>query len=493
MTKKIIGIIMIFLLVFSIAGCNAHAGGVKDDDDYNVISWDDISSSSYDDIEYIEDVFYDFCVYDANILSIESVEAVQIEYKDITTYFDEEKIYEKLGLKLKPAELFKKVAIGTGVVAVCLALNIMTAGGSSTVCCIIAGAANGAITGAANGAIIGGIVGAIANFISSDGDWYAAGTGAIEGATNGYMWGAIFGAVSGAMNSSYCFTGDTLVYTKEGRRPISDVSVGDYVYAVNIETNKQELSVVDEVYVNKTKDLVEICTDNQKLKCTPNHTILTNRGWKYAYELSSDDRFVSYDKVFVPIRSVKTICLEKEIDVYNLNVRGSHTYCVTEGDFVVHNTCINKEYAGETYKYDNLKQRYLDTGDKKYLEMYNSLLEKYPNGVPFSELDALGNTYPDFKEYVLWEYKFPAVNKANLQNGTCLTGDSSASSRDFKMFRQKMLENGYSKSEISEIMSKYTIHHAPDCQTLQLVPRDLHQAVRHTGGASLIRQLISSL
>ncbi|MFR3730496.1 HNH endonuclease [Lacrimispora sp.] len=34
----------------------------------------------------------------------------------------------------------------------------------------------------------------------------------------------------------------------------------------------------------------------------------------------------------------------------------------------------------------------------------------------------------------------------------------------------------------------FTWHHVEDGKTMMLVPTDLHSAVRHTGGASLIRK-----
>ena len=89
-------------MIFSLTGCDLFKAKIdnnNDDDDW-ITTWDNIITSSYDDIEYMEDVFYDFCLFDSNILSIESVEVVNIEYKDIETYFDKDKIYTKLGLNL---------------------------------------------------------------------------------------------------------------------------------------------------------------------------------------------------------------------------------------------------------------------------------------------------------------------------------------------------------------------------------------------------------
>jgi len=39
----------------------------------------------------------------------------------------------------------------------------------------------------------------------------------------------------------------------------------------------------------------------------------------------------------------------------------------------------------------------------------------------------------------------------------------------------------------------YTWHHNEDMQTMQLIPTDLHQAIRHSGGVSLIKELLTSL
>ena len=39
----------------------------------------------------------------------------------------------------------------------------------------------------------------------------------------------------------------------------------------------------------------------------------------------------------------------------------------------------------------------------------------------------------------------------------------------------------------------YTWHHDESMRRLLLIPQDLHRAVRHTGGASLIKALLSSL
>ena len=51
-----------------------------------------------------------------------------------------------------------------------------------------------------------------------------------------------------------CFTGDTLVATKEGQKPIEEIEVGDEVWSYNVETGEAKLNKKIKVYVHKTGD-----------------------------------------------------------------------------------------------------------------------------------------------------------------------------------------------------------------------------------------------
>lgn len=48
-----------------------------------------------------------------------------------------------------------------------------------------------------------------------------------------------------------CFTGDTLVSTREGQKPIEEVEVGDEVWSYNVETGEAKLNKVGKVYVHQ--------------------------------------------------------------------------------------------------------------------------------------------------------------------------------------------------------------------------------------------------
>lgn len=139
---------------------------------------------------------------------------------------------------------------------------------------------------------------------------------------------------------------------------------------------------------------------------------------------------------------------------------------------------------------------YLDGGQAR-MQHYEQLQQQYPD-IIFSELNAYGMTYPNLRKYELLSFRFPPVSKEtyNANNpaaSQCLIGDSETGSPDFAKFKQKMRETGYTDSQIKELLNTYTIHHDEDGVTLRLVPRELHEAVRHNGGAEVIRRQIAEL
>lgn len=107
----------------------------------------------------------------------------------------------------------------------------------------------------------------------------------------------------------------------------------------------------------------------------------------------------------------------------------------------------NHKYAGKVYHIDDAK--------------YPKLAKKYPNGVKFSD-----EGYPDFTPYAKASTKVDG-----------LTGNHSD---DVAKANKAM---GYKRTP-----EGYTWHHAEDCVTMILVPTDLHNAVRHSGGAEKLRK-----
>ena len=151
--------------------------------------------------------------------------------------------------------------------------------------------------------------------------------------------------------------------------------------------------------------------------------------------------------------------------------------------------CLNREYAGKEYDYQASRDDNDQVFTKEQIKYYQ---DKYP-GIRYSDIDSYGNTYPGLSKYELLHYTYPPVTKENLANRTCLIGDSKTGSADFKKFRESMEKDGYSKQEIAKLLSTNTIHHDEDGCTLRLIPRDLHKACRHNGGAEKIRLQIAMI
>nr|WP_080433094.1 hemagglutinin repeat-containing protein [Burkholderia ubonensis] len=106
---------------------------------------------------------------------------------------------------------------------------------------------------------------------------------------------------------------------------------------------------------------------------------------------------------------------------------------------------INSKYADQQFPMDKLP---LD------------IQQKYPQGVKFNS-----QGFPDFSPY--------AKAKVDVQG---LTGDYRT---------DEALSN--KRVGLSETPDGYVWHHVENAQTMLLIPQDLHNAVRHTGGSAILK------
>lgn len=177
--------------------------------------------------------------------------------------------------------------------------------------------------------------------------WKGLGKAAAEGAITGVLFGGAGKLVSKgarALSSAkkarkiskiapggICFTGDTLISTKDGHKAIKDIKVGDEVYSQNPETGEKGLKKVTDIFVNESDKLVNVYVNGEKIKATPDHPfwVVEEEGW-----VKSEDEVLLY--------SGETANVEKEqldhvIKVYNFKVEDWHTYFVSEQSLLVHN------------------------------------------------------------------------------------------------------------------------------------------------------------
>ncbi len=103
--------------------------------------------------------------------------------------------------------MLKNVAIGTGVILICVTVSVVSAGvGAPAVSMIFAASATTAETFAISGATFGGISAGIVRGIET-GDFNEAVEAAAMGATEGFKWGAVSGAIVGGVSEGTALYG----------------------------------------------------------------------------------------------------------------------------------------------------------------------------------------------------------------------------------------------------------------------------------------------
>lgn len=105
-------------------------------------------------------------------------------------------------------------------------------------------------------------------------------------------------------NEAYenCLALDSLIMTQDGLKNITDIKVGNKIYAFNQETCKLVLKKCSGVFNNGIKKVYEIVTDSHNIKATGNHPFLVLKRfskrkspeliWKEVEELQKGDQVV---------------------------------------------------------------------------------------------------------------------------------------------------------------------------------------------------------
>ena len=195
-------------------------------------------------LDYIEDTAYEELVnqIDNDKYIVQNVEAIYIseEYLEELEYNSKQNIFFGYTLDevdaqfkgdryvftlgdegetvVKPFEsydettekIIRNVAIGTGVILICVVITVATEGaGAPAACAIFACAAKGAAIGSISGAAIGGLSAGILTGIQTHDKDAALKAAALQG-SEGFKWGAITGAISGGATEAAGLYGATL-------------------------------------------------------------------------------------------------------------------------------------------------------------------------------------------------------------------------------------------------------------------------------------------
>lgn len=195
-------------------------------------------------MRYVEDTVYTDLVnqLDSDKYFVENVEAVYIskEYLDELAYNSQENIY--FGYKLSDLEeafqgdkfiftlgengqtdvvpfeeyddtfdkVIRNVAIGTGVILLCVTVSVVTGGvGTPAVSMIFAASAKSATVFALSSGVISGVSAGVVEGIQTHDFDKALKAAALKG-SEGYMWGACTGAITGGVSEAIALKGATM-------------------------------------------------------------------------------------------------------------------------------------------------------------------------------------------------------------------------------------------------------------------------------------------
>ncbi len=94
----------------------------------------------------------------------------------------------------------------------------------------------------------------------------------------------------------FCLPGDTLILTPSGPKRIDQIDDGDEIIVFDDSAQQLVLARVGHVFDREVEEVIELEVDGQTIQLTPEHPILTRRGWVKAEDLTSDDE-VLCDKI----------------------------------------------------------------------------------------------------------------------------------------------------------------------------------------------------
>ena len=135
-----------------------------------------------------------------------------------------------------------------------------------------------------------------------------------------------------------CFTGDTLVYTSQGYKPIKEIHKGDEVYSRDEKTGETSLKEVVEVFCTTAHTIYHIWVDGkEEFKTTAYHPVyVQEQGWVTAINLREGDTIETMDGS-VHITKIERTRHEEAVPVYNFHVKDWTSYFVGKIKCYVHN------------------------------------------------------------------------------------------------------------------------------------------------------------
>jgi hypothetical protein len=161
--------------------------------------------------------------------------------------------------------------------------------------------------------------------------------GAIGGASSFKLLRMLSSKFRKACNS---FSGDTLVSTETGLKPITDIKIGDKVWAYDEESGEKTLQEIVHLILGEGEKVMVYITlaSGEVIEATAGHPFYVKQDewtWVVASELKAGDILLDTQDRTTTIKAIETVLITAF--VYNLTVNNVHTYYVGEDGVLSHN------------------------------------------------------------------------------------------------------------------------------------------------------------
>jgi len=140
------------------------------------------------------------------------------------------------------------------------------------------------------------------------------------------------------------FSPETIVETKDGKKAISAIEVGDYVLAWNEADGTLNFYEVTATLAHLDTVLTELVINGEWIETTPEHPFYTEeKGWIPAGDLKSGMHIRQADGDYELVWFRWSIARTQVM--YNLTVDTAHTFFVGDSQWLVHNSCGDRILA----------------------------------------------------------------------------------------------------------------------------------------------------
>lgn len=212
-----------------------------------------------------------------------------------------------------------------------------------------------------------------------------------------------------SLGCTYCFEGNTYIHMANGTiKKIKDIRVGDEVKAFNENITPDKCINHKDVLKNATvlnifkhhDDTIGLQSPylSFDLKITPNHKVLTNKGWKEIGQVTDELLAFRFGKEIVFSSNYRIYNSHMDYDVYNIET--------TTGTYIANGLCVHNCYQfnkSEMRMSFDVAKTFIDNllNDKYgYINRYNSpaLILEFIGGEPLLEIKLTRKIYEYFLE-----------------------------------------------------------------------------------------------